>query len=130
MIRPTLVQVTRVRITVFTLISSLANCSILPPSPRRSSCKISDEDGLIMAPSLQGLIDFLLNEVALCGSQGAFSSSPQTHFIQQEVYPHASLPFGASNLVCRVEAIALECHELNMTLTSSRCNSTGGSQIH
>lgn len=27
-----------------------------------------------MAPSLQELIDFLLNEVALCGSQGAYSS--------------------------------------------------------
>jgi hypothetical protein len=29
-----------------------------------------------MAPSLQELIDFLLNEVALCGSQGEYSSKP------------------------------------------------------
>lgn len=29
-----------------------------------------------MAPSLQELIDFLLNEVALCGSQGVYSSKP------------------------------------------------------
>lgn len=29
-----------------------------------------------MAPSLQELIDFLLNEVALCGSQGVYSSNP------------------------------------------------------
>lgn len=28
-----------------------------------------------MAPSLQELIDFLLNEVALCGSQGVHSSN-------------------------------------------------------
>lgn len=41
-----------------------------------------------MAPSLQELIAFLLNEVALCGNQGAYSSASQTHFTQ-----HGSILF-------------------------------------
>lgn len=38
-----------------------------------------------MAPSLQGLIDFILNEIALCGSQGAYSSVPGPT-LSSEVY--------------------------------------------
>lgn len=37
-----------------------------------------------MAPSLQGLIDFVLNEVALCGNQGAYNSVARPTFIQRE----------------------------------------------
>lgn len=45
-----------------------------------------------MAPSLQELIDFLLNEVALCGSQGAlhYSSDPRPTLLSTIYILHLS----------------------------------------
>lgn len=49
-----------------------------------------------MAPSLQGLIDFVLNEVALCGSQGAYSSIPDPLYSARGISSMAhAYPVGA-----------------------------------
>ena len=39
-----------------------------------------------MTRSLQELIDFILNEVALSGNQGMYSSYSPTHLIPQDAY--------------------------------------------
>ena len=43
-------------------------------------------------PGVQHLIDFVLNEVALCGNQGVYSLFTKTHF-----FPH---PGDACHIAC------------------------------
>lgn len=72
------IQVTRVRITLFAPeISFLVNPASSPSTSPALFNFLSSINGygVTMTPSLQELIDFLLNEVALCGSQGVHSSN-------------------------------------------------------
>lgn len=87
-------QVTRVRITLFApAISFLVNLASSPSTSPTIFNFLSSLNryGVTMAPSLQELIDFLLNEVALCGSQGVYSSNlSDPLFLSLKYMPDAS----------------------------------------
>lgn len=56
-----------------------------------------------MAPSLQELIDFLLNEVALCGSQGVYSSKlPDPLYSARSIRPVPRLSSANGTCMCHV----------------------------